>query len=93
MRLVYKDCRFCKGTGEFLGRKCKVCKGEGQIPVKVSEEKLIAEAFKNSEADKQNEAFSKIFDKIKSKYGDVSETEFMMLREMFDSGVDYGKRK
>ena len=38
MRLVYKDCRFCKGTGELLGKKCKVCKGEGQIPVKVHDD-------------------------------------------------------
>ena len=38
MRLVYMDCKFCKGTGELLGRKCKVCKGKGQIPVKVSDD-------------------------------------------------------
>ena len=38
MRIVYKDCKFCKGTGELLGNKCKVCKGHGQIAVKVSDE-------------------------------------------------------
>ena len=82
MRLVYKDCRFCKGTGEIFGKKCKVCRGEGQIPVKVPD----AESEKNEE-------FTKAVDKIKSKYGNVSETELKMLREMFDFGVEYGKRK
>jgi len=39
MRIVYVNCDFCNGTGEFLGRECKNCKGEGQIAFKVSESK------------------------------------------------------
>lgn len=38
MRIVYVDCDFCNGTGEFLGRKCKNCNGAGQIAFKITEE-------------------------------------------------------
>ena len=38
MRLVYIDCKACKGTGEFLGYECKTCRGHGQVAVKVTEE-------------------------------------------------------
>ena len=39
MRLVYKDCKACKGTGDFLGNDCKICRGQGQIAVKVEADK------------------------------------------------------
>lgn len=38
MRLVYKDCKVCKGSGDFLGNDCKICRGQGQIAVKISDE-------------------------------------------------------
>lgn len=38
MRIVYVDCKFCKGTGEILGKECKSCRGKGQIAVKVEDE-------------------------------------------------------
>lgn len=37
MRIVYVDCKLCKGTGEFLNGTCKNCRGQGQIAVKVDE--------------------------------------------------------
>ena len=93
MRLVYKDCRFCKGTGELLGRKCKVCKGEGQIAVKVFDRNALNEVEKESESDKRNEAFNKFMKKLNKNHGEVSGEVLVMLREAFDSGICYKEQK
>ena len=93
MRIVYKDCRFCKGTGEIIGRKCKVCKGEGHIPVKVSEKEAYNEAFKESEVYKRNEAFSMVVEKLKKKYGNIYDIELFMLKDAFDCGISYMEQK
>ena len=56
MRLVYVNCKFCKGTGKILDKTCNDCKGEGQIPVEVSEvqrettEELMAKYAKEKES-------------------------------------------
>ena len=93
MRLVYKDCRFCKGTGELLGRKCKVCKGEGQIAVKVFDRNALNETEKESESDKRNEAFNKLMKKLNKIHGEISGEVLVMLREAFDSGISYKEQK
>ena len=46
MKLVYVDCDFCKGTGNFLGRECKNCRGQGQIAFKVSDSKKLPQLDK-----------------------------------------------
>ena len=51
MKLIYVVCKFCKGTGEILGRKCKYCRGQGQIAVKVEDEEEKEECLSGLETE------------------------------------------
>ena len=49
-------------------------------------------ALKESEVFKQNDAFVRFINKMKRKYGNVSETEFLMLKDAFDFGIKYKEK-
>ena len=89
-RLVYIDCKFCKGTGKILDKACNDCKGEGQIPVEVSESQY-KKAIKENEAIEQNYAFCTFIDKLR-KHHEISNEMFVMLRKAFDLGIKYKEK-
>lgn len=89
-RLVYIDCKFCKGTGKILDKTCNDCKGEGQIPVEVSESQY-RKAIKENEAIEQNYAFCNFIEKLRKKQ-EISNEMFVMLRKAFDLGIKYKEK-
>lgn len=57
-----------------------------------SQLKQFEKALKESEVFKQNDAFVRFINKMKRKYGNVSETEFLMLKDAFDFGIKYKEK-
>ena len=57
-----------------------------------SQLKQFEKALKESEVFKQNDAFVRFINKMKRKYGNVSEVEFLMSKDAFDFGIKYKEK-